>query len=56
MVNVEHRESVLAASAAQAAAQSLGLEIATLEIRRAGDIVLAFEPLKDQRGCTLCHG
>ena len=47
MVNVGHRESVLDASEAQAAAQSLGLEIATLEIRRAGDIVPAFESLKD---------
>ena len=34
-------------SEAQAAALSLGLEIATLEIRRAGDIVPAFESLKD---------
>src|ERR1700755_3198980 len=33
--------------AAQAATQSLGLEIATLEIRRARDIVPAFESLKD---------
>src|SRR5215510_11047627 len=39
MVNVGFPDAVLAASEAQAAAQSLGLEIATLEIRRAGDIV-----------------
>lgn len=47
MVNVGFPDAVLAASAAQAAAQSLGLEIATLEIRQAGDIVPAFESLKD---------
>jgi putative ABC transport system substrate-binding protein len=47
MVNVGFPDAVLSASAAQAAAQSLGLEIATLEIRRAGDIVPAFESLKD---------
>ena len=47
MVNVGFPDAVLAARAAQAAAQSLGLEIATLEIRRAGDIVPAFESLKD---------
>src|SRR5262249_56834499 len=47
MVNVGFPDAVLDASEAQAAAQSLGLEIATLEIRRAGDIVPAFESLKD---------
>src|SRR5262249_37565768 len=47
MVNVGFPDAVLDASAAQAAAQSLGLEIATLEIRRAGDTVPAFESLKD---------
>src|SRR5215470_5444230 len=47
MVNVGFPDAVLSARAAQAAAQSLGLEIATLEIRRAGDIVPAFESLKD---------
>src|SRR6266487_634546 len=41
------RSVVKAVAEAQAAAQSLGLEIATLEIRRAGDIVPAFESLKD---------
>jgi putative ABC transport system substrate-binding protein len=47
MVNVGFPDAVLDASEAQAAAQSVGLEIATLEIRRAGDIVPAFESLKD---------
>ena len=47
MVNVGFPDAVLSARAAKAAAQSLGLEIATLEIRRAGDIVPAFESLKD---------
>ncbi len=47
MVNVGFPDAVLDASEAQAAAQSLGLEIATHEIRRAGDIVPAFESLKD---------
>ena len=47
MVNVGFPDAVLDASEAQAAAQSLGLEIATLEIRQAGDIVPAFESLKD---------
>jgi putative ABC transport system substrate-binding protein len=47
MVNVGFPDAVLSARAAQAAAQSLGLEIATLEIRQAGDIVPAFESLKD---------
>jgi putative ABC transport system substrate-binding protein len=47
MVNVGFPDAVLDASEAQAAAQSLGLEIATLEIRRAGDIVPAFESLRD---------
>ena len=48
MVNVGFPDGVLDASKAQAEAQSLGLEIAMLEIRRAGDIVPAFESLKDQ--------
>jgi ABC-type uncharacterized transport system substrate-binding protein len=41
-------DAVLDASNAQAAAQSLGIEIATLEIRRAADIVPAFESLKPE--------
>jgi len=47
MVNVGFPDAVLEASEAQAMARSLGLEVATLEIRRAEDIVPAFESLKD---------
>ncbi len=47
MVNVGFPDSVLEAGAAQAAARSIGLEVATLEIRRAEDIVPAFKSLKD---------
>jgi putative ABC transport system substrate-binding protein len=47
MVNVGFPDAVLEASEAQAVARSLGLEVATLEIRRPEDIVPAFESLKD---------
>jgi putative ABC transport system substrate-binding protein len=47
MVNVGFPDAVLEANEAQAAARSLGLEVATLNIRRAEDIVPAFEALKD---------
>jgi putative ABC transport system substrate-binding protein len=47
MVNVGFPDAVLEANEAQAVARSLGLEVATLNIRRAEDIVLAFEALKD---------
>jgi ABC-type uncharacterized transport system substrate-binding protein len=47
MVNVGFPDAVLEASEAKAVARSLGLEVATLEIRRAEDIVPAFESLKD---------
>jgi putative ABC transport system substrate-binding protein len=46
MVNVGERNSVLDAREAQAAARTLGLEVATLEIRRAEDIAQAFGSLK----------
>ncbi len=46
MVNVGERNSVLDAREAQAAARTLGLEVATLEIRRAEDIAPAFGSLK----------
>jgi putative ABC transport system substrate-binding protein len=45
MVNVGFPDAVLDAKAADTAARSLGLEAATLEIRRAEDIVPAFESL-----------
>jgi putative tryptophan/tyrosine transport system substrate-binding protein len=47
MVNVGFPDAVLEASEAKAVARSLGLEVATLEIRRAEDIVPAFESLND---------
>jgi putative tryptophan/tyrosine transport system substrate-binding protein len=46
MVNVGFPDAVLEASEAQAAARALGLEVATLEIRREEDIVPAFASLK----------
>jgi putative tryptophan/tyrosine transport system substrate-binding protein len=48
MVNIGFPDAVLEASEAQAAARSLGLEVDTLNIRRAEDIVPAFEALKDR--------
>ena len=46
MVNVGNSASVLEMRAVQAAARTIGLEVATLEIRRAEDISHAFEQLK----------
>jgi putative tryptophan/tyrosine transport system substrate-binding protein len=46
MGNVANPFSVLEMDEAQAAARTLGLEVAALEIRRAEDIVPAFEALK----------
>ena len=46
MANVAYPASVLETSEVQAAARTLGLEVATLEIRRAEDIAPAFETLK----------
>jgi putative ABC transport system substrate-binding protein len=45
MVNVGFPDAVLEAGEAQAAARSIGIEVTMLEIRRAEDIVLAFESL-----------
>src|SRR5262249_47645243 len=47
MANVDNPASDRELGEVQAVAGTLGLEIATLEIRRAGDIVPAFESLKD---------
>jgi putative ABC transport system substrate-binding protein len=47
MFNVGFPDAVLEANEAQAAAGSLGLEVAALEIRRAEDIVPAFASLKN---------
>src|SRR6516165_2908269 len=46
MANVGNPASVLEMGEAQAAARKLGLEVTTSEIRRAEDIVPAFETLK----------
>jgi putative ABC transport system substrate-binding protein len=46
MANVGNPAAVLELSEVQAAARSLGLEVATLEIRRAEDIAHAFEEVK----------
>jgi putative ABC transport system substrate-binding protein len=46
--NVGYPASVLEMSEVQAAARTVGLKVATLEIRRAEDIAPAFEALKDQ--------
>jgi putative tryptophan/tyrosine transport system substrate-binding protein len=46
LANVSFAQAVLEASEAQAAARSLGFEVATLEIRREEDIVPAFASLK----------
>jgi ABC-type uncharacterized transport system substrate-binding protein len=48
MANVGNPASVLEMREAQATARTLGLEITTSEIRRAEDIVPAFEALKDR--------
>ena len=45
MVNVGFPDAVLVADAAQTAARPIGVEVATLPIRRAEDIVPAFESL-----------
>ena len=46
MANVGNPAAVLEMREVQAAARTLGLEVATLEIRRAEDIAPAFEALK----------
>ena len=48
MVNVGFPQAVLEMGEVQAAARTLGLEVAPLEIRRAEDIAPAFEALKAQ--------
>jgi putative ABC transport system substrate-binding protein len=47
MANVGFPDAVLEAGEAQAAARAIGLGVVTLEIRRAEDIVPAFESVKD---------
>jgi putative ABC transport system substrate-binding protein len=48
MANVGYPAAVLEMAEVQATARTLGLEVTTLEIRRAEDIALAFEALKDR--------
>jgi len=48
MVDVRSPAAVLEMGEVQAAARTLGLEVAPLEIRRVGDIAAAFEALKGQ--------
>jgi ABC-type uncharacterized transport system substrate-binding protein len=48
LVNADYRESVLEMGEVQAAAHKFGMEVANLEIRRAEDIVPAFEALNRQ--------
>jgi putative ABC transport system substrate-binding protein len=50
MANVGAPGAVLEMREAQAAARTLGLDVATSEIRRAEDIAPAFEALKDRAG------
>jgi len=47
MVNVGFPDAVVQAGVTQTAARSIGIQTATLEIRRAEDIAPAFESLKD---------
>src|SRR5215813_10711469 len=55
MANAGNPGSMLDMSEAQATARRLGLEVTTSEIRRAEDIVPAFEALKDRAGALyLC--
>jgi putative tryptophan/tyrosine transport system substrate-binding protein len=49
LADVGYPAAVLELGEVQAAARTLGLEVAPLEIRRAEDIALAFEQLKAQR-------
>jgi putative tryptophan/tyrosine transport system substrate-binding protein len=49
LADVGYPAAVLELGEVQAAARTLGLEVALLEIRRAEDIALAFEQLKAQR-------
>jgi putative tryptophan/tyrosine transport system substrate-binding protein len=54
LVNVDYSGAVLDMREAQAAARTLGLEVATLEIRRAEDIAPAFEALKGADALYVC--
>ena len=55
MANAGASGAMLEMGEIKAMARALGLEVATLEIRRAEDIAPAFEALKGRAGGTLCH-
>src|SRR5262249_1237610 len=52
--NVGYAAAVLEMGEAQAAARTLGLEVVTLEMRRAEDIAPAFEALKGAEALYVC--
>ena len=54
MANAGYPDAVLEMGEVQAAARTLGLEVATFEIRRAEDIAPAFEALKGRARGALC--
>src|SRR5262249_5316713 len=54
LVNVDYPGVVLDMREAQAAAHTFGLEVATFEVRRAGDIASAFEALKGADALYVC--
>ena len=54
LVNVDYSGAVLDMREAQAAARTLGLEVATFEVRRADDIASAFEALKGADALYVC--
>jgi putative ABC transport system substrate-binding protein len=56
MVNVGNPVAVLGMRAVEVAARTLGLEVATSEIRRAEDIASAFEALKGRAEALLVSG
>ena len=56
LVNADNPTDVLQVSEAQAAARTLGLEVATAEIRGANDIAPAFDALKGRAGGLYVSG
>src|SRR5215471_15321910 len=54
LVNVDYAGAVLDMREAQASARTLGLEVATFEVRRARDIASAFEALKGADALYVC--
>jgi len=56
LANVGYRESVLEMAEVEAAARTLGIDIAKLGVRRAEDITPAFEALKHEAGAVYVVG